>query len=161
MRVLILIVFGVLVTSLSFAQEELVNVFTSKSTTHGGTPDSGVSSTVNYFFVAKSTIELENIWYEKKPGLTLHKGDTLVIALSSYRSYHGVTHIEDYKSEGDLDIRSGSMSEFNAFMFRNKFQLNIKTEQQLAEVLQYKYKNKVYTAKVKSNIDETVEHFAP
>lgn len=146
----------VLFTSIfGYSQDELINVQLTKNVMHGGTPMSGVSTTMAYTFVATKRIEMVAISYEKK-SLVLTKGDTLVVNLSSYRPYNF-----DTNQDGDVFKGPDPANAFTAYFRNGRLYVNTKMTAEFNLATTYTYKGKKHTAKIKTEVDESQSHYAP
>lgn len=135
------------------AQNELENIYLTKSVMHGGTADSGTSTSHTYTFVAQKTIKLPNILF-KEEKLILQANDTLIITLISFSPYQ---NIQSY----DLDEKPEPKKTFNAYYSRNSYHISVNMEEEFIAAATYKYKKKQYVAKRKIQIDNSQVHAAP
>lgn len=144
------------VYALSYGQSELVNVYTSQSSVHGGTPDGGIAITTRYVFVAQKAITLYQVQLNNEQ-LSLDKGDTLVVALNEFQPYqqeHEVVHEIDTDLVTEIEMHK-------AVLYKGSPVVSIAASFYLNQVLTYSYKNEYHTAKVKANIDQTNVAYAP
>jgi len=73
-------------TTFSLAQKDLVNKYNYYSEVHGGMEDRGVSRIESFVFVATTTIEIKEIFYEGQ-AIYLKKGDSIVVHVNKYIPY--------------------------------------------------------------------------
>ncbi len=155
MKSLFILAFLLLGGFTSRAQNELKNIYLSKSEMHGGTESSGISTTLAYTFVSNKAVKMLNISFEETP-LLLDANDTLIIFLITHRPYGG-TRLNNHSGIGEYEEKKL----FTSYYRNSAYRLSVNTESEFKLAATYKYKKKKYIAKRKTEIDMEQQHYAP
>ena len=142
-------------------QNELVNVYSTYSSMHGGMATSGVSQTATYSFVANEKITLSNLLFNGNK-LTLENGDSLIVSTNSYTPYQR-TYFDEFEETDKLDSKQIERVENLVVNKTGKrtYLIGLSMTTNIGLALTYSYKNQEFTAVVKNNFDEYQEHYAP
>ena len=141
------------------AQNELNNTQFEETVMHGGTPMSGVSTTLRYHLFAEKEVTFKHIQFNEK-ALTLKKGELLFLSLSTYRPYQITTKKTVDTLQSSPTIKTDSLF-FPADTSQGNYYVNIRDPNHLSLALTYFYKKEEFVAKVKTQADRSVRHFAP
>jgi hypothetical protein len=140
----------------TFGQNELENVYLSKSEMHGGTESSGVSTTMAYTYVSKKAIKMLHITLLDDEPLMLTAKDTLIIYFISHRPGGRIGGDNQDEIEEHKDKTS-----FKCYYRNGAYHVSVNTESEFIQAANYRYKKKKFVAKRKTKIDSGQSHYAP
>lgn len=139
----------------AFCQKELKNIKSTWHETYGGMEESGISRTESFLFIAKKKITLNDINHEGKE-IVLKKNDSIQINRYSHRPYSGITQKQEKENtEVPLEKR------FRVFKKNNCFYISVQYPYEWNGIIQYTYKKKKLSAKIKDGFDDGKADYAP
>jgi hypothetical protein len=141
------------------AQNELNNTQLEETVMHGGTSMSGVSTTLRYHLFAEKTVTFKHIQFNQKK-LTLKKGELLFLSLTTYKPYVSIPEVDLDSIILQRNIDSQNLR-IKADTSQGNYYANIHDPKHLSLSLTYFYKKEEFVAKVKTQADSSVRHFAP
>ncbi|MBI3134024.1 MAG: hypothetical protein HYZ14_05045 [Bacteroidetes bacterium] len=148
-----------LTVGFAFAQNDLVNTYSSYSEVYGGMEDSGIQRTESYIFVANSTLKIPAIKFEEN-GITLQKGDTLLVAVNSFKPYTNSTVLPDSVTVVQ-SVTPRVTENFTAIKYGTIYFVQVNYPAFWNGEIEYHKQKKKYTAKIKTGFDAGNTEYAP
>lgn len=150
----------IVLTNYSLAQKELVNVYNSYSEVYGGMEDGGISRNESYVFVAFAKIEIKDIWLNSEK-IILQKGDSLIVNVGKYIPYNPEPIDTNLRAKGWGIKEVRPEDRFKVMKFGDTYYVNVMHPYVWEGIIEYIYKKKTYTSKIKEGFDDGFTGAAP
>lgn len=148
-------------TNFSWSQQELVNSYNYYSEVYGGMEDGGISRTESFAFVASTTIEIKEIFYQGQK-IYLNKGDSLIVNVGKYTPYNNdyVTLVDSnqvVKEEPEIKMEN----RYVVLKMGNTYYVNVQYPYVWKGEIVYVCKKNLRVAKIKEGFDKGNTGYAP